>query len=342
MSWPEYPSGFDVNTALTCANFVQEAYFQLFINAGTPPPPFGFDSYPLQMPPNPSNSTTSPYTLQYTIQTNIEGAPYDYFGYVITGPSFNNDNKTMAAFVLRGTESSAEWIDDILDANQSSFTGSGKSSLGMVHSGFNDIYSGFTYTNVNTGSSGESLSTVLSYLHDTKGINATDLVVTGHSLGGALATLMAIDIVVNQTQFTSYTTPLTCYTFGSPRVGDPGTFVSNFNDNVESGNIVHYRVANGLDIVPALPPNIYYDFILGSGQEYDYEAVDSFCPVDSGLVDFDFHSLNAYAAGLNNLINPPASLAVPRRAARRRPARVERPSIGAVPPSPLPAPPPVA
>lgn len=337
MSWPYYPANWSPQNALTCTNLIQQAYFQLFADADsiTPPPyppPYGFPAYSsvLQMPP-------SGYTLQYTIQYPSEkDTPYEYFGYVVTGPSIVNSGNTMAAFVFRGTESIAEWMDDILVSNQTELP----NELGMVHEGFNSIYNGLSYTNVNTQDSGESLSTVLSYLYSSAG--AADLVITGHSLGGALATLMAMDIAANPPGFGSFTSTSTCYTFGSPRVGDP-TFAKNFNGYIASGTIVNYRVANGLDIVPKLPPNVYYytdidlfDPSQSTVTEYDYKAVGGFCPIDSGLVDLDFHSLNSYAAGLNNLITPPTGLVVPQRSARRRP-RTMRPSLVAVPPRSVPA-----
>ena len=336
MSWPDYPTGFSASTALTLANFVQQAYFQLFVNAGTPPPPFGFSSYPLQMPP-------SDYALLYTIQGS-ESTPYDYFGYVVTGPSLINEGQPMVAFVLRGTESGTEWFDDIIDSSQTAFTGSGTTSLGLAHKGFTEIYSGFSYTNSNTGVSSETLATVMSALSTlyTTGY-VPDLVITGHSLGGALATLMALDIAANQS-ISSFNNTLTCYTFGSPRVGDPATLVAAFNDYVTNGTIVSYRVANSLDVVPTLPPDVYYytDILVDSPfKKYNYKTVKGLCPVDSILADLDFHSLNSYAAGLNNLINPPTSLQSP-RPVRRRPATVSRPPIEAMPPGPRPAGPPNA
>lgn len=338
MSWPDYPSGFDTNTALTCANFVQQAYFQLFANADGDtsqpfPPPFGFPAYSevLQMPPLVPSGTTGNYTLRYTIQS-TESAPYDYFGYVITGPSLINKGKTMTAFVIRGTESHTEWMDDIMLSGQVDFLGN--SSLGLVHEGFNLIYGGLNYVNPATGHE-MAINEVLTHTHRTA--KATDLVITGHSLGGALATLMAMDITANQSAFRFFKNRLTCYTFGSPRVGSPASFVQTFNNYITSGNIVNYRVANGLDIVPGLPPNVYYD-TFSSNSEYNYEAVNGFCPIDSGLVDFDFHSLNAYAAGLQNLITPPTGLAIPRRAARRRPPRTQQLPLVAVPPRPSPEP----
>lgn len=70
------------------------------------------------------------------------------------------------------------------------------------------------------------------------------VVVTGHSLGGAIATLCA--------QYLSdYIPNVVTYTFGSPRVGDY-LFADLFNITISNS----YRVVNKDDIVPHLP---YYD-----------------------------------------------------------------------------------
>lgn len=59
---------------------------------------------------------------------------------------------------------------------------------------------------------------------------------TGHSLGGALATLAAARIA-----------PKALYTFGSPRVGN-AAFAAPLD------NLPHYRVVDDQDIVPTVPP----------------------------------------------------------------------------------------
>jgi triacylglycerol lipase len=60
---------------------------------------------------------------------------------------------------------------------------------------------------------------------------------TGHSLGGALATLAAVK-----------RRPTAVYTFGSPRVGGRG-----FVTYIDSSGIASYRVVNSTDIITRLP-----------------------------------------------------------------------------------------
>jgi hypothetical protein len=78
------------------------------------------------------------------------------------------------------------------------------------------------------------------------------VVVTGHSKGGALATLAAIRL-----RSEGVTTPLAVYTYGSPRVGDT-PFSTSFN-----AVISQWRFENDNDLVPHLPPTAQLLAFLG-------------------------------------------------------------------------------
>lgn len=68
------------------------------------------------------------------------------------------------------------------------------------------------------------------------------LLLTGHSLGAALATLMAFDVIEMHDSL--------LYTYGSPRVGNDN-FVQSFNSSFPIYRVTHYY-----DIVPHLPQEI--------------------------------------------------------------------------------------
>ena len=71
-----------------------------------------------------------------------------------------------------------------------------------------------------------------------------DLLITGHSSGGAIATTMTFDILYDTNYNMNY-----LITFGSPRVGNE-EFVKQFNKyNIYSNRITHYY-----DMVPHVPP----------------------------------------------------------------------------------------
>lgn len=67
--------------------------------------------------------------------------------------------------------------------------------------------------------------------------------ITGHSLGGALAILAAVDLLQHQLK------PFSVYTFANPRVG-----TECFADYYVSLDIPTYRYVNENDLVPMLPP----------------------------------------------------------------------------------------
>jgi len=90
------------------------------------------------------------------------------------------------------------------------------------------------------------------------------VVTTGHSLGGAMATLNALDFRVLRNVTSDV------YTFGSPRVGNQG-FFNQFASRMSSQQ--SWRMVNHRDIVPHLPP-FSFDFhhvaneVWERGQDY--------------------------------------------------------------------------
>ena len=121
-------------------------------------------------------------------------------------------------------------------------------------------------------------------------------VVCGHSLGGALATLLVADVAAN--------TPLKpqAWTFASPRVGD-ATFAARYGGL----STVSWRIYNQLDIVPYFP----------------VDASDNYQPVTAGYAINSLrharwslgccHALNTYLHVLSAAtvpLNPACRLAV--------------------------------
>lgn len=142
---------------------------------------------------------------------------------------FITETDSQIVIVFRGTTTASDWISDVI-ARQTPFPYA--KDCGLVHQGFLDIYQ----------SARKPLLAAMKPLSSHK-----QLYLTGHSLGGSLATLCAADLAAN----TKFTSP-SVYTFGSPRVGNP-TFVNFYNRRTGP----HYRVFNRNDVVPSLPPLVY-------------------------------------------------------------------------------------
>lgn len=174
---------------------------------------------------------------------------------------------TGTAFVsFRGTEDLADWLQDLdaIPENYAPLTG-----FGHVHGGFQDVYELVRKSIV------ANLPNALT--------GCTQILITGHSLGGAVAVLAAPDVFRGMPPNTIEPRLIT---FGGPRVGLPD-FVSAFNTDIESC----FRVVNFLDIVPLVPPA-------------PYAHVGAEIVVDSGgAIDVTFrHSLPAYHDGLNAFV----------------------------------------
>jgi predicted lipase len=154
------------------------------------------------------------------------------------------DQAGNAVIAIRGTEGILEWIHDaeFLQVPCPFLVGAGHTEDGFTA----------MYESLRTGAAANSPSVVsaLATLQCPRPVSS--MTICGHSLGGALATLLALDVAAN----TAFKNPAV-YTYGSPRTGD-SLFASTFDQVVQNS----YRVANRLDIVPTLPPPVDYDHVL--------------------------------------------------------------------------------
>ena len=164
----------------------------------------------------------------------------------------SNDSAILCAF--RGTISEKDGVSDpnnwMSDADAwqtpypSYFAGP---SIGGIHEGFAEALMGIW-------------PNVLAAIAQAR-TNAQPLWMTGHSLGGALAYLATTVLYFTQRE------PVNgLYTFGQPRLGDPG-----FCSQCETGfGDIHFRFVNNEDIVtriaPRIMPHIPIEYYGHSGQ----------------------------------------------------------------------------
>jgi triacylglycerol lipase len=150
------------------------------------------------------------------------GATMETFGNLI-----ESDDTIIISF--RGTTSTADTISDLI-AHQMPYPWI--SNGGSTHHGFTEIYATARMQIIHTLSKCDSNK---------------KLIITGHSLGGALATLCALDLAYN----TKFAPPIV-YTYGAPRVGDP-TFAATYNQKIA----LNHRVVIESDLIPLIPPPLY-------------------------------------------------------------------------------------
>ncbi|KAK8468116.1 hypothetical protein PHAVU_007G232800 [Phaseolus vulgaris] len=148
---------------------------------------------------------------------------------------------------FRGTEQS-QWKDLRTDLmlvpaglNPERIGGDFKQEI-QVHSGFLSAYDSVRTRIISL------IRLAIGYVDDhSKSLHKWHVYVTGHSLGGALATLLALELSSNQLAKQG-TISITMYNFGSPRVGNK-RFAEVYNKRVKDS----WRVVNHRDIIPTVP-----------------------------------------------------------------------------------------
>ena len=141
---------------------------------------------------------------------------------------------------VRGTEGIMEWIQD---AQFLPVPCPFMASAGNTEDGFTAMYRSLT---ISSSAGSASVVASLATLPFSKPV--ASLTICGHSLGGALVTLLALDVAAN----TSFSSP-TVYSYASPRAGD--TTFANLYDHAVPNT---FRIANRVDLVPKLPlPPVY-------------------------------------------------------------------------------------
>lgn len=138
-------------------------------------------------------------------------------------------SKKKLLIAVRGTEPT-KWKDWLQDAKADQIDFSSNKSHGQVHKGF---FKGFSFVQ----------NEIENFLKSNK-ISGKEIIITGHSLGGAIATLAAAWLS-DHPHFKS--SKIMLYTYGSPRVGNK-TFSKYF-----SNKFIYFRCVNNKDMVTTLP-----------------------------------------------------------------------------------------
>ncbi|NES99185.1 MAG: lipase family protein [Sphaerospermopsis sp. SIO1G2] len=158
------------------------------------------------------------------------------------------NESSAVTIIFRGSDSYTDWVTNLstkqrrVEVNQQVVKGqiiaeqekiypysTNNKSKSLLHKGFSKSY-----------------FSVREEIHNyIKNNNVSSLTITGHSLGGALSIICAVDLQYN---FGNLLTSIETYTFGAPKVGNQG-FCQSYNQRVPKS----YHFIHGLDLIPALP-----------------------------------------------------------------------------------------
>ncbi len=257
--------GYSIQQALALGALVAVTYDVFDNSEGNPNPPFPQD-----------------YPDRFEVIGNLQGqdirgrSPREFYGHVAR---IEDDPSTLVV-AIRGTSDRHEWIDDA----KFFFTPYPPDpDAGKVEQGFDEIFRSFTVAEPGMA---EPIG-LSAYLVSKAPVSR--LIVTGHSLGSSLATLVAFEA-----GRLGWAEQVENLTFASPRTGN-GKFVRSFNAAVPRS----YRLVNNPDVVPKVPP-----FLFG------YRHVDGQLTLNSrGNPDIRnnlgcFHSLQTYL----HLLDPSIAL----------------------------------
>mgnify|MGYP001095555336 CR=1 FL=1 len=195
-------------------------------------------------------------------------ATYGYVAY--------DSKKDRIIVAFRGTTNLQNWITNLKTA-RTQFLNTGTS----VHIGFNSAYMSVR-------------DKVLASVNEFLGAHrSARIMVVGHSLGGALATLCAVDIAL-----TKGIKNIESYTFGSPRVGNQA-FADLYKNKIPSGfRVVHWR-----DIVPSVPPgwfgfNHVQQEVFYNSDSSSFELCDGECSIFASSIPDHLSYINIPISGM--------------------------------------------
>jgi triacylglycerol lipase len=150
--------------------------------------------------------------------------------------------------VFRGTQRTAEWLGNIYAVQQPYLDPSTGESLGNIHTGFRRI--------------ANSIINPLA-VDAVRQINPTKpCYVSGHSLGAALATVLALDIALVVPELRPH---LQVYVYASPRVGNVD-FARSYAQLLPNS----FRITNLADPIPTMPPTKLRAEFVHVGEEWAF------------------------------------------------------------------------
>lgn len=159
---------------------------------------------------------------------------------------FWNDSTVIISF--RGTRERIDWLISNLKLIPVTLRPELSNSRNIkVHQGFQQTLLNYNDKTTNL----KSIAALWKHISDYELFNGRKVVIIGHSLGGALATLFAVSLRLKYRDYCNNNL-VEIVTFGAPSVG-----LKKFKRFYNELNVKTIRIVNGSDIVPFTPPFLY-------------------------------------------------------------------------------------
>lgn len=203
------------------------------------------------------------------VLTDLNGRQSEAFG-MFVGPFFaalQGGNSGVLWIAVRGSDSSLDWKRDLTaewrEVRLSRSSG-GPVDIGSMHRGFAEVWQQYRFSRTVAGLRRRFPNAELRF--------------TGHSLGGALAQLLALE-----THLIAGGRQPSVFTFGSPRVG--GYVLRRWLRD----HVYHYRYVNTGDLVPSVPTYDLGCSLLFGIEKVSLRALDGLFAAADGHVCPHFH-----------------------------------------------------
>jgi hypothetical protein len=215
---------------------------------------------------------------------------YDNKNDPIFGTIFTQTQSDNIWISFRGSLTSNEWKEDFIMKQESlfqtpqnikqvqlNFLSTSTGETANVHKGFVDIYTNFR---------NDLLSTIQQINPDKNKL----IIISGHSIGAAVATLVGVDLAKSGYK------NIVVYTFACPRIGD-NTFKTIVDDTLK---LPVYRVVNISDLIPNSPLSVQPN-LNDPTNPYMYLHCGFLIPFQINRLSIKGnHGIPTYMAGLEN------------------------------------------
>lgn len=223
--------------------------------------------------------------IEYPPELNVIKELYNNDEDPVFGSIVQSSDDSPIWICFRGTQTNNEWSQNLKmqqeayksSSDQTEFKiGNNSNEPPLIHKGFMEIYNNIR-------------KEILDTLEKTNNDKSRVIVVSGHSLGAAISTIVGFELSQKKYQ-------VVVYNYASPRIGN-----KVFSDLINNSSFNVFRVVNTEDIVPNLPASVTANF-----KDVDKPFIYMHCGIlksftDNWLSKLNNHFITIYMKGLESM-----------------------------------------